>query len=119
VVKATARRTWNWLASPSATRVISIGMVLYLMALGGLYRQQATIVECQAKYAEASSASTQARTLAAAEDREVLDGLINAIATATSREQTRLALENYRKTRLATDEKRRAHPLPEPPSRTC
>ncbi len=100
-------------------RIITVAMLLYLLAIGLLYRQQAGIVDCQAAYAEASAASTQARTEAAAEDRRVLDTLISAVATATSREQTVAALGQYRETRSSTDEQRRLHPLPSPPSQHC
>lgn len=114
-----ARTAWDWLGRPAATRAISLLMLLYLLGLGWLYRMQADIVSCQASYAEASATATQARTLAAAEDRAVLDNLITSIATARSREDTRAALAAYQSTRAETDRRRDEHPLPALPSTRC
>ncbi len=113
------RKTWAWMGSPAAGRAITMAMILYLVALGWLYRMQASLVECQASYAEASAASTAARTEAAAQDREVLDTLISAIANATSRDETQRALGAYQRTRTETDLYRKEHPLPAPPSTRC
>jgi len=67
----TARRIWQWLGTPAASRVIALLMVAYLVALGALTYGQNRIVSCQAKYAEASARATQARAQLAAQDRQL------------------------------------------------
>ncbi len=115
----TVKASWRWLGTPAANRVISALMVLYLGALGWLYKMQSDIVACQAAYAEAAAISTAARTQAATEDRVALDTLISAITAAQAPEQTRAALGEYQRVRRASDERRRANPLPAAPSTRC
>lgn len=88
---------------------------------------------CQSAVSEALIRSSTARADAAAEDREsdrdettAVTKLINDVFAATSREQSRAAYEEFRATeqritarRAATEQKRRANPLPQPPSEVC
>jgi len=65
------RRMWQWLGTPAANATIAVLMVAYLGLLGLLTYGQTRIVACQARYAEASARSTQARAQIAAEDRQL------------------------------------------------
>ena len=64
---------WGALGTPKAVRVISVGMLVYLLVIGGLTYGYARVSTCIASYADASARSTQARANAAAEDRRLND----------------------------------------------
>ncbi len=146
---APVKKTWNWLGSQQAVRVISILMVVYLLMLGWLTYRQAEIVECQASYADASARSTQARVDIAAQDRRLtladqtadeanevaLDRLLGAMAVQerTGQGPVRVAFAELLKTRTASaqvratskaerarlEEERRKNPPPDSPTETC
>lgn len=66
-------RLWNALGTAKAVRIISIGMLAYLVVIGGLTYGYARVSGCLARYADASAVSTAARAEAAAEDRRLND----------------------------------------------
>jgi hypothetical protein len=63
------RRIWTALGTPGMVRVISVGMLVYLLVIGALTYGYARVSNCLAKYADQSATSTTARAYAAAEDR--------------------------------------------------
>jgi hypothetical protein len=64
---------WGALGTPKAVRIISVGMLVYLLILGGLTYGYARVSGCLATYADQSAVSTAARANAAAEDRRLND----------------------------------------------
>ena len=70
---------WGALGTPKAVRVISVGMIAYLLVLGGLTYGYAKVSTCLAAYADQSATSQAIRAHAAAEDRRLNDaeGLID------------------------------------------
>lgn len=64
---------WGALGTPKAVRVISIGMLIYLLIIGGLTYGYAKVSGCLAKYADQSATSQAVRANAAAEDRRLND----------------------------------------------
>jgi hypothetical protein len=64
---------WGALGTPKAVRIISVGMLLYLIVIGGLTYGYAKVSGCLAAYADQSAVSTSARAKAAAEDRRLND----------------------------------------------
>jgi hypothetical protein len=68
-----AQRTaklWSALGTPKTVRVISVGMLVYLLVIGMLTYGYARVSDCLAVYADKSAVSTNARAKAAAEDRQ-------------------------------------------------
>lgn len=68
MVKRTAK-LWTALGTPGTVRIISIGMLIYLLVIGFLTYGYARVSDCLAEYADQSAVSTTARASAAAEDR--------------------------------------------------
>ena len=66
-------RAWTALGTPKAVQIISIGMVIYLLMLGGLTYGYAKVSSCLARYADESANSQAIRAGAAAEDRRLND----------------------------------------------
>jgi hypothetical protein len=64
---------WGALGTPKAVRVISVGMLVYLLIIGGLTYGYARVSGCLASYADRSAVSQAARANAAAEDRRLND----------------------------------------------
>jgi hypothetical protein len=122
---AVARRNVGWVVlTASAIAVV-------LATWSGI--NSTRYAHCQAAVNEALVVAQNARADAAAQDR-VLDrqesaataGLIKAVFSSTTRDQTLAAYLAYQKTiaditaqRAETERQRAAHPLPAPPSHTC
>jgi len=64
---------WGALGTPTAVRIISVSMLIYLLIIGGLTYGYARVSGCLASYADQSAVSTAARADAAAEDRRLND----------------------------------------------
>lgn len=64
---------WGALGRPQAVRIISVGMLIYLLVLGGLTYGYAQVSGCLAAYSERSAVSMAARANAAAEDRRLTE----------------------------------------------
>lgn len=67
------RGLWGALGTPKAVRIISVGMIVYLLIIGGLTYGYARVSGCLASYADKSAVSQAARANAAAEDRQLND----------------------------------------------
>lgn len=76
----------------------------------------ARIVACQYDYNAAVVEAMAERADAAAQDRDSLDDMIKATATATKREDVAAALQKYIRDRAEADATRARHPLPQPPN---
>lgn len=63
-------RIWSALGTTAAVKVISVGMVVYLIVIGFLTYGYARVSDCLADYADQSAVATTARANAAAEDRK-------------------------------------------------
>lgn len=64
---------WGALGTPKAVRIISVGMLIYLLIIGGLTYGYAEVSSCLARYADLSATSQAARADAAAQDRQLND----------------------------------------------
>lgn len=109
----------QWLDSQAASRAVIIGMLGYFIWAGWLTLQNAHIVSCQAKYAEAQARSTQGRSQANTDNWAAVDDMVAGVTNAKSPADSRAALLKYLAARKAADEKRAANPLPDPPSQFC
>lgn len=67
------QRVWASLGTSSAVRVISIGMLIYLLVIGMLTFGYIKVQSCVTDYANDSATSTKARSDAAADDRRLND----------------------------------------------
>src|SRR6185436_18786647 len=61
------RQAWHWLGTAASVRLITLGMVVYALAIGGLVAGYARVSACLSTYSNASARSTGERTIAAAE----------------------------------------------------
>lgn len=78
-----------------------------------------TYVKCQGEWTNFFYQATTANRNASQEATAALDELITTISTATSREQSALALENYKAARAKQIQSQRENPLPEAPKSVC
>lgn len=93
------------------------GLSLVVAVWSGV--QSRAYVACQARWSQAYAASAQERTLAAEVDRQALDAMVAAVASATSAAQSRAALQRYQDARAAADAQRAEHPAPALPDEVC
>ncbi|WP_433793929.1 hypothetical protein [Actinoplanes sp. CA-252034] len=112
-----ARAVAGWLASSQAdiTGKVMAGVALILSVFVAV--QQYDMTACQARYNEASNASTRARAEAAEADRRAIDELLQVVA-----DQPDSALgevRRYNTARAVADEQRRRNPVPASPAETC
>lgn len=87
--------------------VFTVGQAWYFA------RQDRETAHCQAVTIREFQTALTVRTRVAEEDRKVLDKLVLDITNATTREQSRAALESYVTARAANDAQRARSPLPE------
>jgi hypothetical protein len=84
-----------------------ITMVLYV----DNYRTK----NCLAEYIRQDQAATVPRLEATVETQAAIDKMVESVATARTREESRQALEDYRASRQAADRKRALSPPPKFP----
>lgn len=106
----------------SNIRVHVLGLVIAILTaftVGGIafdqYQNHQT-VRCQARYNEAFVTALQARSSISDSDRNSLAKLVQEVVNATTREQSRAALQQYLNTKTANDKQREANPLPALPT---
>ena len=112
-----ARTVAGWLASRQADITGKIMAVVALLLSVFVAVQQWDMTACQARYNEASNASTRARAEAAEADRQALDQLLQVVAD--NPDAALSAVREYNMSRRAADEQRRANPVPPSPQETC
>lgn len=115
-------KTRNWLESPGINRVFQIIAVVSLLIGLSVGLKQYQLTACLAAYNEATSQSTQLRSVAAEADRQALDEMIRTISNAQQtgdKAAIGSALTTYLTTRARSDGQREGKPLPAPPSQTC
>jgi hypothetical protein len=88
--------------------MIAVLSVITLVLYVDNYRTKA----CLAEYIRQDQASTIPRLEATAETQMAIDKMVESVATARTREESRKALEDYRASRAAADLKRRLSPPP-------
>jgi hypothetical protein len=92
-------------------------MILVLsVATLTLYVDNKRTKECLAGYIQADREATIPRIQAADETAAAVDMMVERVATATTREESRAALQHYRDTRAAAEKKRQENqppPFPE------
>lgn len=81
--------------------------------------QLTNYVQCQAEWNTFFHNSIRAARGASAPAQVALDELINAVSESKSREETRAALEKYKKARLEQQRVQAEVPLPPPPKEVC
>lgn len=84
-----------------------------------VYYQQQGFMHCVADYNDAAAQVNQVRAAVVAENFAAVDQMVTDVTESTSGAATRAALERYKQTRRAADEKRAANPAPAPPSERC
>lgn len=105
------------LESPAVTLAATLVALVALILSIGVGIKQYQLSNCLAKYNDAASRATQARLLAADEDRAAQDDMFRAVA-ADPRSAIR-AIKAYNEARASADKQRSEHPYPAPPSETC
>lgn len=97
-------------------------LVVSAVALGGSvvtgYQRQA-YADCQAEVNDRLVEAIRARGASVDERDAALDAMIDAVLSARTREESRAALENYRRAAAAVREDRARHPLPDPAGSHC
>lgn len=76
-------------------------------------------VKCQGEWTNFFYQAIQASRNANQDAQTALDELITTVSTATSREQSALALENYKAARAKQLQSQKENPLPEAPKSVC
>jgi hypothetical protein len=114
-----ARRAWSWLGTPGSVRLITLGMVVYALAIAGLVAGYARVSACIATYSNAAARSTNERAIAAAEDRIAQRELAQALAGAQSLDDVRGAAARLVTAIDTNDLKRAQNPPPLPPDEAC
>lgn len=107
----------RWLSSRMADALWKIMALVALLASLAIGARQFQMTACQARFNEASNASTRARAEAAEVDRRAVDDLMRSVA-ANPREALD-AIGAYNTSRAQADRQRSASPVPPPPSDTC
>lgn len=119
------RRVWMWLDSRAATRAVQAIAVVALLLSLFIATRQYQLAGCLANYSNAAAASSGQRIVAAEQDRQALDLMIEAVAGARSlpaeqaQQQVSAAFDTYLDARRRADEQRAKNPPPPPPSQTC
>jgi hypothetical protein len=80
-----------------------------------LYVDNKRTKECLADYIKQDQAATIPRLEASVDLQVAVDKMVVSVATATTREESRRALEEYREASVAAAEKRRLSPPPKFP----
>lgn len=107
----------RWLSSRMADVLWKIMALVALVVSLAIGVRQFQMTACQARFNEASNASTRARAEAAEVDRRAVDDLMRSVA-AHPREALE-AIGRYNSARALGNEQRAANPVPPPPSDTC
>lgn len=111
--------------APLVARTIQIIAVISLLLALYVGFRQYRLADCLAEYNDDSAQSSGQRLIAAEQDRQALDEMIDAIAGARSvspeqaQRQVNAALDKYIAVRATSDEQRRKNPPPPPPSQRC
>jgi hypothetical protein len=113
------RRAWSWLGTAASVRLITLGMLVYAIIIGGLVAGYAQVSNCVAIYSNAAARSTSERADAAAQDRAAQRGLAVALAEAETVEDVRAAAERVVSTIDENDQRRALSPPPPPPDERC
>ena len=112
-----ARKAAAWLDSPQANVAWKLMAAIALIISVFVAVQQWDMTACQARYNEASNASTRARAEAAEADRRALDDLL--LVVADEPDAALAAVRHYNQVRAQADEQRRLNPVPPSPQETC
>ncbi|QKW15393.1 hypothetical protein [Verrucosispora sp. NA02020] len=107
-------RALNSALADLAVKVIAVAALLLSVYVGV---QHVQLTRCLAEYNDANNRVQVARYAAAEQDRAAQDELFRAIAEEPRRGVE--ALREYNERRAESDRKRRANPLPAPPSQRC
>lgn len=98
-------------------------LLLTLLTTGGVGFDQyenRKAAECQAKYNFAFNKALQARSTISDSDRNSMADLVEGVFNATTRDESRLALQHYLDTKAVNDKARAQNPLPSiPPNPHC
>jgi cell division protein FtsX len=78
-----------------------------------------TYVQCQSEWNSFLHKALEARTGASVEATAAMDELIDAVTTAKSGEDVRVALTKYKAARANQLQKQKENPLPPPPNEVC
>lgn len=107
-------RTRHWLKTGAADNAIRVAVVLSiaLSLFSNFYVNK--LQTCQTNYSLTNAAALRARDVAAQTDRKAWDDMVGAVLSATTREESRGALESYVATRARADALRAQNPLPVP-----
>lgn len=111
------RRTWEWMGSRSAIRVIHVVVLLVTLTVIWLARQQSEIVACNARYNAASADYDRDRVAAAQRDREAHDAVLRALRSSPERLESEL--DRYFAQRAESDAQRANAPVVPPPADLC
>jgi hypothetical protein len=116
--------------STRSNRVVSI--ILLLVAIISLFfsfhatmqekktnQRLTSYVKCQAVWTSFLYKANQAGRNANANTQKAMDDLVNAVGEARSEEDTRAALDRYKKAREEQNVSLEQNPLPPPPEQVC
>jgi hypothetical protein len=112
-----ARRIARWLTSTPVDIAWRLMAAVALVISVYVAIQQWDMTACQARYNEASNASTRARAEAAEADRRAIDELLRVVADQPDAALS--AVRHYNQVRDQADEQRRLNPVPPSPQETC
>lgn len=107
-----------WLARLLGVAVILCSLVSVGISVNAT-RELAHVTGCQTDYNERFAQALTARQVITEEDRAALDELVIRVTSATSREESRDALQDYIDRRRRADKARAQNPLPDPLSGHC
>ena len=113
------RRAWGWLGTAASVRLITLGMLVYAIILGGLVAGYARVSNCVATYSNAAARSTTERTEAAGQDRQALRALASALAVGGQDADVQTAAAGVVTTMDENDKRRALSPPPPPPDERC
>lgn len=112
------RRTWDWLGSRSAIRVVQVMVLIITATVVWLAREQAATVACNTRYNTASSEYNRDRSDVASVEREAMDRVMRAVQ-AGDRAAVAAAVDLYLEARTKAEERRRESPVLPPPADLC
>ena len=113
-----SREPGMWLGRLMGVAVILCSLVSVGISVNAS-RDLSRVTACQTDYNERFAQALQARQVISDEDRGALDELVIRVASATSREESRDALQDYIDRRQRADRARARNPLPDPLNGRC